>query len=61
LPNFLEDFARLVNERRNSLSDKIFKGKLNLFEEDFKRYVFSYRMPLEDLGNFSCATVALKP
>ena len=52
MPNFLEDFARLVNERRNDLSDKIFKGKLNLFEEDFKRYVFSYWVPLEDLEDF---------
>jgi len=38
MPTFLEDFARSVNGKKETIREKKIKGKPNPLQEDFKKY-----------------------
>ncbi|MEM2152239.1 MAG: DNA double-strand break repair nuclease NurA [Candidatus Bathyarchaeia archaeon] len=52
MPVFLEDFARLVNDRKDYLRERILRGKFNPLEEDFRKHMINHWAPLEDLNSF---------
>jgi hypothetical protein len=53
LPTFLEDFACLVNNKKDCLKDKILTGKPNWLEKDFRKYVSTHWIFLRELSEFS--------
>lgn len=52
MPDFLEDFASLVNSKSKSLKEKIFSGKLNPLEKFFDGYIKSHWVQLGNLEEF---------
>lgn len=56
MPTFLDDFAYLVNSKKESMREKIFKGKPSPLGEVFRRYVDSVWVSLSDLEEFSVNT-----
>lgn len=53
MPTFLEDFACLVNNKKDCLKDKILTGKPNWLEKDFRKYVSTHWIFLRELSEFS--------
>lgn len=53
MPVFLEDFACLLKSKQAGLKDRIFKGKPNFLEEDFKRRLISHWILLSCIDEFS--------
>ncbi|MBS7644414.1 DNA double-strand break repair nuclease NurA [Candidatus Bathyarchaeota archaeon] len=53
MPTFLEDFAQLVDSKRDELKNKILKGKPNWLERDFRKYLSAHWVFLESLNAFS--------
>ncbi|MCX8170621.1 MAG: DNA double-strand break repair nuclease NurA [Candidatus Bathyarchaeota archaeon] len=53
MPVFLEDFARLIDSKKDYLRERILKGRFNPLEKDFKRFMLTYWIPLGDLSSFS--------
>ncbi len=53
MPVFLEDFACLLKSKQDELKNRIFKGKPNFLEEDFKRRLISHWILLSCIDEFS--------
>lgn len=45
MPEFLEDFANLVNSKKGELKEKILYGLPNRLENSFSKYFNSYWIP----------------
>ncbi|MEM1546992.1 MAG: DNA double-strand break repair nuclease NurA [Candidatus Methanomethylicia archaeon] len=46
MPIFLDDFACLMNVKKESMREKFFNGKLNFLDETFRRYFESIWIPI---------------
>ena len=55
MPEFLEDFAYLVNSKKNDLKEKIFYGIPNQLENRFRKYFDSYWIPDLKEKNMHCS------
>ena len=53
MPDFLDEFASSVGNKKEALREKILKGTPNPLNEKFETYFTSSWIPLDDLGKFS--------
>jgi hypothetical protein len=53
LPDFLEEFAFSVSRKKETLKEKMLKGKPNPLNEDFQEHFEQHWIPLDDLAKHS--------
>lgn len=53
MPDFLDEFASSVGDKKEALKAKILKGTPNPLHDDFERYLNSNWVPLNDMEQFS--------
>jgi hypothetical protein len=53
MPDFLDEFASSIGNKKEALKEKILKGTPNPLNENFERYFTSNWIPLDDLDKFS--------
>jgi len=53
MPDFLDEFASSIGNKKEALKEKILKGTPNPLNENFERYFTSNWIPLDDLSKFS--------
>jgi hypothetical protein len=53
MPDFLDEFASSIGNKKEALKEKILKGTPNPLDKNFERYFTSNWIPLDDLDKFS--------
>lgn len=53
MPDFLDEFASSIGNKKEALKEKILKGTPNPLDKNFQRYFTSNWIPLDDLDKFS--------
>jgi hypothetical protein len=59
MPDFLEEFASSVSGKKETLKEKILKGKPNQLVKDFEKYFVANWIPLTNVGDYSVSPGAL--
>jgi len=53
MPDFLEEFASSISLKKETLKEKILKGRPNPLNEDFEKHFDSYWVPLDNVDKYS--------
>jgi hypothetical protein len=53
MPDFLEEFASSVGDKKEAMKEKILRGKLNPLEDRFRKHFEPLWIPLQNIGEFT--------
>ena len=53
MPDFLEEFASSIGNKKEALKEKILRGKPNLLQDKFRKHFEPLWIPLENIGGYA--------